>query len=83
MPLYEYRCESCGHVFDEFLSVSDRETPIQAQCPKCYKMTVRMNFGTPPIADPIRMGRIKAPESFRDLLRHIKSRNRGSKLDIN
>ncbi len=32
MPTYEYKCENCGHVFEEFQSMSD--DPLD-ECPKC------------------------------------------------
>ena len=32
MPLYEYRCESCEHVFETIQKFSD---PLQDTCPKC------------------------------------------------
>ncbi len=32
MPTYEYRCDACGHVFEEFQSMKD--DPL-TKCPKC------------------------------------------------
>lgn len=32
MPIYEYRCENCGHKFEEFVRASDKKEPV---CPKC------------------------------------------------
>jgi putative FmdB family regulatory protein len=32
MPIYEYRCDSCGHEFETIQKVS--EAPLQA-CPEC------------------------------------------------
>ena len=34
MPIYEYRCNSCGHQFEMIQKVSDKPTK---QCPKCFK----------------------------------------------
>lgn len=76
-------CKNCENVFDEFLSVANRHTPESVPCSKCGEIgSIIPVMGTPPIADPVRLGRIKTPESFRDLLRHIKSRNPGSTLSI-
>ncbi len=33
MPLYEYRCEECGEVFEKLVSLSKRNEPVP--CPKC------------------------------------------------
>jgi len=32
MPTYDYRCEKCGHEFEELLSVSRRKEPTQTPC---------------------------------------------------
>ncbi|MGB9668524.1 MAG: FmdB family zinc ribbon protein [Thermosulfidibacteraceae bacterium] len=32
MPIYEYKCNACGHVFEKLQSFSDE--PIKV-CPKC------------------------------------------------
>lgn len=32
MPTYEYECRACGHVFDEFQSIT---APPRKVCPKC------------------------------------------------
>ncbi len=32
MPLYEYRCTKCGHVFEKIQKFSD---PHVSECPKC------------------------------------------------
>ena len=42
MPTYEYQCESCGHRFDKFKSMSAK--PLKA-CPQCGR-PVRRLIGT-------------------------------------
>jgi putative FmdB family regulatory protein len=32
MPTYDYKCRSCGHVFEEFHMMSD---PAPETCPEC------------------------------------------------
>lgn len=32
MPIYDYKCRECGHVFEEFARITD---PPVTQCPKC------------------------------------------------
>ena len=34
MPTYEYKCEFCGHHFEQFQSITSPPTKI---CPKCGK----------------------------------------------
>ena len=34
MPIYEYRCESCGHELEALQKMSD---PVLTDCPACHK----------------------------------------------
>jgi putative FmdB family regulatory protein len=43
MPTYEYRCDACGHQFDELQSFSD---PVLKKCPQCKKPKLQRLFGT-------------------------------------
>jgi putative FmdB family regulatory protein len=43
MPTYGYRCESCGHEFEEFQSI--KADPIKV-CPQCKRPKVRRLIGT-------------------------------------
>jgi putative FmdB family regulatory protein len=43
MPTYEYRCESCGHEFEELQSFKDEPLKV---CPKCHEEKLRRLFGT-------------------------------------
>lgn len=83
MPLYEYKCDKCSHVFDKFLSVSARDTPLDEPCPNCKEEgAVRKLLNTPPVGDPVRMGLIKPPGGFRDVLNHIHNSTPGSVLNV-
>jgi len=42
MPTYDYRCNACGHQFDELQSFSD---PPLTKCPKCKKNKLERLFG--------------------------------------
>ncbi|MGC9315492.1 MAG: FmdB family zinc ribbon protein [bacterium] len=33
MPMYEYKCNSCGHSFERLCPISKRDDP--GACPKC------------------------------------------------
>jgi putative FmdB family regulatory protein len=43
MPTYEYKCEGCGHNFDEFQWM--KEDPLKV-CPKCGEEKLRRLFGS-------------------------------------
>jgi putative FmdB family regulatory protein len=42
MPTYEYECDSCGHAFDVFQSITE---PKKRKCPECGKPKLRRLFG--------------------------------------
>ena len=33
MPIYEYKCDTCGHEFEEMLHFSERDVPLNTPCP--------------------------------------------------
>ena len=35
MPIYEYRCKNCGHIFEAMRPASEADSP--ARCPQCEK----------------------------------------------
>ncbi|MEK7214248.1 MAG: FmdB family zinc ribbon protein [Chloroflexota bacterium] len=39
MPIYEYRCISCGHMFDVRQGFND---PVEAACPQCRSASQRV-----------------------------------------
>ena len=43
MPTYEYRCEACGHTFEQFQSI--KADPIR-RCPQCGKNKVKRLIST-------------------------------------
>lgn len=46
MPIYEYRCQKCGHVFEEFVRFGEEP---ELKCPRCESTEVRKAvslFGT-------------------------------------
>src|SRR5436305_11322754 len=42
MPTYDYRCDACGHEFEEWQSFKD--DPL-TKCPECKKNKLRRLFG--------------------------------------
>jgi putative FmdB family regulatory protein len=38
MPIYEYRCQSCGHELEKLQRLSD---PVLTECPECGKAKLR------------------------------------------
>ena len=44
MPIYEYKCENCGHEFEEMLHFSEREVPLNTPCEQQIEQTKHMSF---------------------------------------
>ena len=42
MPLYEYECQSCEHVFEELVRSNEK-----VACPKCQSGKLEMLFSVP------------------------------------
>lgn len=38
MPIYEYRCEACGHELEALQKMSD---PVLTECPECKQETLK------------------------------------------
>ena len=46
MPVYEYRCESCGERFEKLVR-SMRQDPPEMRCPACQGTEVRRLISAP------------------------------------
>ncbi len=44
MPIFEYRCEECGHRFDAFFRRAEDADTEQLQCEKCGSHSVKKMF---------------------------------------
>jgi putative FmdB family regulatory protein len=42
MPTYDYRCKACGHTFELYQTMSERE---KRKCPECAKSTLERLIG--------------------------------------
>lgn len=70
MPMYEYKCEVCEHVFEEYLSMSQRDNPLEKPCPNCLtKESVKKLVSVSTMGVDMKMG---VPGWFQDKLAGIK-----------
>ena len=44
MPIYEYKCDTCGHEFEEMLHFSERDVPLNTPCEQQIEQTKHMSF---------------------------------------
>lgn len=85
MPLYDYRCIHCGTAWEAPHLIAERDLPLEAPCPECGTHTVERYLPTPPGVGYSLGGnnlRKKTPDAFKDILRNIKSKHRGSVIDV-
>jgi hypothetical protein len=76
MPTYNFKNNETGEEFEKFMSISARDTYLKEN-PHIESML----SGSPMIGDPIRLGRGDLG-GFKDVLRNIHQRNRGSKMNV-
>jgi putative FmdB family regulatory protein len=72
MPLYSYKCGSCGHEFSEVLKIDDRKTPCESNCPDCETQgQIEMVVSSPRIVAGVGNLHSKVSNNFRDRLKEI------------
>lgn len=84
MPTYDYKCNACGIVWEEFKSISKRKEPESNPCLSCFvsgKIEQTIVFTNIPIGDPVRLGHVKPPIQFKERLQQIHENVPGSRLD--
>ena len=54
MPIYEYRCESCGEEFEELVRLDTPDEEIE--CPACAQHTVKRRLSTFAVGGGVRLG---------------------------
>lgn len=75
MPVYDYQCKKCKHVFEKFSTIADREIPLSEPCPECKEEnSVERYITEVGLAYGFRGSTIQshAPEGFKDILRNMK-----------
>jgi hypothetical protein len=72
LPTYSFKDTATGDVFDKFMSMGDRETYLKDN------PNIETVITSAAICDPIRLGGLKPPEGFKEVLKNIHSRSPGS-----
>ena len=44
MPIYEYQCRACGHVFELLRRMKDADSDVE--CPKCQSLQIERQLST-------------------------------------
>lgn len=87
MPYYDYRCKTCGLLFERNMKIADRELPTQeSPVSECTEIEARceieMAIALPYVGDPWHFAGKKPDEAFKDRLREIKKSHRGSSINV-
>lgn len=82
MPLYDYSCNDCEHIFEKTVKIAQMNE--KQECPSCGSMdTIKFIGGAPALGDPVRLGIRKPDNLWRDTLREIAKKNPHSTLKDN
>ena len=71
MPTYEFRCDDCDVLFEEYLSISNRDKPLKCPCPKCSSMGVKRAFESFPTVGYDT--NLKPSRDFKELIDTVKN----------
>lgn len=72
MPLYQYKCNACEHTFNRKLKISERNNPIDEDCPSCdSRGHINQLIGTPLVSYSTNPG-MKVSDNFTDRLNEMK-----------
>jgi putative FmdB family regulatory protein len=44
MPIYEYHCKECGHYFDVWATIAEKEKGLDIACEKCGSKELHQVF---------------------------------------
>ena len=77
MPIYSFENKETGAQWDETMSYDDKVAYLKEN-PHIQSIITK----APGIGDPMRLGRVKPDDGFRDRLKDIKSSHYGSTLNI-
>lgn len=78
--MYEYKCESCGHQFEEMLPMKDRGVPVGNPCPECKVLKVKQEIRTVP--GMAMDTKLKPSNGFKEVVQKIHKNCPGSKIPI-
>jgi len=80
MPLYDYHCKSCDHVFEKQLKIAEMNQPLEEPCPECNKEgeMEKVVGGNYAFMNPEQLGRNKPSQGWTDWLNLLKKQTPNS-----
>lgn len=85
MPLYEYRCNKCEHVFSDMLKMDDRHLPTEQSCPNCKEeKCVEQLISAVALVSPFSIDGLKKPGAdFKQRMHQIKDGFKNTSISKN
>lgn len=84
MPIYEYQCSSCSHIYEKNKKMSERDEVADEVCPECSRTdSVKRLLASPLIGYSVTSNGSygsKVPDGWKDVLRKIDERSPGSRM---
>lgn len=77
MPTYTFRDKNTGEVFDRLMKIAEREEYLKEN------PNIESVISAPNLVDPIRLGGLRPPSGFKEVLKNIHDRSPGSQLKKN
>lgn len=71
MPMYQYKCDSCGYEFTMRMKIVERKDPEGDPCPTCLTGNVELRVGTPLVSYSTNPG-MTTTSNFNDRLKEIR-----------
>jgi putative FmdB family regulatory protein len=85
MPMYDFKCSNCEHIFEENKKISERDDTTSLTCVECSTTgSITRMVGTPLVGYSISVNGgygSKVPSGFKDVLNRIHERAPGSRMD--
>jgi putative FmdB family regulatory protein len=81
MPNYDYRCNECGHAWEQQLTIANRDVPTTEPCPECGKTAVEKYLPSTSGLCYTLEGK-KVPDTFKDVLRRMKKQHIRSHINV-
>lgn len=80
MPLYDFQCTDCEHIFEVSCKIADKGNP--KQCPNCNSFKTESKiFSAPRQGDSIALGLNQHQRGFKEVLNKIHKRTSGSAMN--
>ncbi len=77
LPTYTFKDTQTGEVFDKLMKISEREEYLKSN------PHIESVISAPNLVDPIRLGGLRPPSGFKEVLKNIHERSPGSQLKKN